>query len=104
MLEVTEAAVKEFKRLIAESGAEGSGVRIFEAGGGCCGPQYGLDISEKGEAGDILFNKDGLNVYLDAAASAGLAEATLDHAGEGPQPGFVILGLPKKACDHSCHE
>ncbi len=104
MLEVTEAAVKEFKKLIAESKAEGSGVRIFEAGGGCCGPQYGLDISEKGEEGDVTFNKDGLDVYLDAAASAGLAGATLDYIAEGAQAGFVILGLPKKSCDHSCHE
>jgi iron-sulfur cluster assembly protein len=98
MLDVTESALKEFKKLIADSHADGSRIRIFASGGGCCGPSYGLDVSEKGETGDKLLNKDGLDIYIDPAASDGLDAATIDYIENGPHKGFVIQGLPKSSC------
>lgn len=34
MLRVTDSAIKEFKRILVDSNAEGYGIRIFRAGGG----------------------------------------------------------------------
>ncbi len=93
MLDVTDAAVKEFKRFIGEANADGAGIRIFASGGGCCGPAYGLDISEKGNAGDDVVEKDGLKVYIDPTISESLANATIDYIEDGPRRGFTILGL-----------
>ncbi len=98
MLEVTDSAVQQFKKLISDSNADGSGMRVFASGGGCCGPTYGLDISEKGEESDTMIEKDGLKIFIDTAASEGLAAATIDYTDQGPDKGFKILGLPKSEC------
>jgi len=78
MLGITDSAAKEFKRLIAESKAEGSGIRVFNSGGGCCGPSLGLDISEKGNDGDVTIEKDNLKIFIDPVISADIENATID--------------------------
>ncbi|MGV7928017.1 MAG: HesB/IscA family protein [Spirochaetota bacterium] len=98
MLGVTDAAVKEFKNLISESGANGAGIRVFATGGGCCGPSYGLDISEKGNEGDKIVEKDGLKIFVDPAVSDALDGASLDYINDGPRKGFTILGLQQSGC------
>jgi len=98
MLDVTDRAIKEFKKIIAESNANGSGIRVFASGGGCCGPSFGLDISEKGNEGDKLVEKDGLKIYIDPTVSDILADATIDYIDYGPRKGFTILGLQQSGC------
>lgn len=98
MLGVTDSAVKQFKKFIADSKADGSGIRIFASGGGCCGPSYGLDISEKGKKGDKVLETNGLKIFIDPAASGGLNTATIDYIDKGHGKGFKIQGLPKSGC------
>lgn len=98
MLGITDLAVKEFKKIIAEANANGSGIRIFAAGGGCCGPSYGLDISENGNEGDVVLEKDGLKIFIDPTVSDILADATIDYIDNGPRKGFTILGLEQSGC------
>ena len=88
MLEITGAAVKQFKKILAESDATSSNIRIFISGGGCCA-SYGLDITEKGENGDLLIEKDNLKIYVEPAVHEALSEATLDY-----KNGFKIKGMP----------
>ena len=98
MLGLTDSAVKEFKKLISDSKANGSGIRVFTSGGGCCGPSYGLDIAEKAEEGDAIIEKDGLKVFVEIKASAGLESATIDYITDGTRKGFTILGLQQSGC------
>ena len=88
MLEVTHAAVKQFQKILSESDATNSNIRIFISGGGCCA-SYGLDITENGEDGDLLIEKDNLKIYVEPAAHEALAKAALDY-----KNGFMIKGMP----------
>jgi len=88
MLEITDAAVKQFKNILSESDATNSNIRIFISGGGCCA-SYGLDVTEKGEDGDLLIEKNKLKIYVQPAAQEGLSKATLDY-----KNGFMIKGMP----------
>ncbi|MGQ9509460.1 MAG: hypothetical protein ACUVTN_08700 [Thermodesulfobacteriota bacterium] len=58
MLEITDAAVNQFQKILSEVDATNSNIRIFISGGGCCS-SYGLDITEKGEDGgsDLYLRK-----------------------------------------------
>ncbi len=98
MLDVTEAAVNEFKKFIREANADGAGIRVFAAPGGCCGPTFGLDISQNGNEGDDVVEKYDLKIYIDPAISDILSNATIDYIEDGPRKGFTILGLPKSGC------
>ncbi len=88
MLEITDAAVKQFRKILSEADAMNSNIRIFISGGGCCA-SYGLDVTEKGEDGDVLIEKDGLKIYVEPAAHEALSKATLDH-----NNGLMIKGMP----------
>jgi iron-sulfur cluster assembly accessory protein len=98
MPEITDSALQQFKKLITDSKADGSGIRVFASGGGCCGPSYGMEISETGEAGDKLLEKDGLKIFIDSVASESLDNATIDYLKQGNREGFSIQGLPKSGC------
>ena len=88
MLEVTDAAVKQFQKILSESETTNANIRIFISGGGCCS-SYGLDITEKGEDGDLLIEKDKLKIYVEPAAHETLSKATLDY-----ENGFMVKGMP----------
>lgn len=92
MFEITEAAVKQFKKLLLDSNAEGLGIRVFISGGGCCS-SYGLDVTESGETGDELIEMDGLKVFVDPTAYNELSNAKLDYLDSGEMKGFSITGL-----------
>lgn len=97
MLGLTNSAVNEFKKLLSDSNAQGSGIRVFTSGG-CCGPSYSLDIAEKADEGDTIIEKDGLKVFVESNALVGLENATIDFITDGPKKGFTILGLQQTGC------
>ncbi len=88
MLEITDSAVKQFQKILSQSDATDSNIRIFISGGGCCA-SYGLDVTEEGEDGDLLIEKNKLKIYVEPAAHEALSEATLDY-----KNGFMIKGMP----------
>jgi iron-sulfur cluster assembly accessory protein len=102
MLGVTDNAVKEFKKLLEDSKASNSGIRVFASGGSCCGPSFGMDISEKGVESDKLLEMDGLKIFIDPMAFNDLENATIDFMEEGQQKGFVIQGLASSGCSSGC--
>lgn len=92
MLEITDKAINQFKKLLTESGAINHGIRVFVSSGGCCS-SYGLDASEYGEPGDRVIEKDGLKIFIESAADNELCNATIDY-----ENGFVIKGISSSCC------
>jgi len=88
MLEITDAAVRQFKKILSEADAKDSNIRIFITEVGCC-PSYGLDNTEKGEDGDLIIEKKNLKIYVEPAAHEALSNATFDC-----KNGFMIKGVP----------
>lgn len=97
MLDITGAAVLQFKAFLAEQGSKGGGIRIF-ATQGCCGPSYGMDVAEKAEAADTVLERDGLKLFVEAAAAQALAQVTIDYVAHGPAQGFKLRGLESPGC------
>lgn len=96
-MEITEAAVQQFKKMIEDSNAKGSGIRIYTTGSGCCSPSYGLDITEKAAANDAVITKNDLKIFVDPEAYQGLSNATIDFSMAGKK-GFVIKGISSSCC------
>ena len=71
MLEVSEKALAEFKKVLAVEENKGLGIKIkahVSAGSCCsCGPSqsYEMDLVESGEPGDDLTEKEGVKFYSD---------------------------------------
>lgn len=97
MLDITPAALSQFKTFLAENQAEGSGIRIF-ATKGCCGPAYGMDIAEQAAVGDQVIERDGLRIFVEPAAGSALAQVVIDYVPNGPAKGFKLWGLASGCC------
>jgi iron-sulfur cluster assembly accessory protein len=95
---ITEKAAEKAKLVLADEGKAEWGLRVYNAGGGCCGPSFGLDIDEKASAEDQVFEKDGLKVFVDNGCAASLEEMSLDYYDDGERAGFILSGGPAPSC------
>lgn len=96
MVTLTNSAIEKLKGILVENQASTYGVRIFVAGGGCCGaPSLAMDIAEDPFPDDTALEMDGLRLFLDKEANIVLSEATIDYSQE---QGFIISGMPKSDC------
>ena len=97
MLNLTAAAQMRMKEMIGEKELNRLGIRILAQAGGCCGPSFVLDYSEKGEPGDVPLVLEGLMLFVQPSAWDALASANIDYA-DYPREGFVITGLGFSSC------
>jgi iron-sulfur cluster assembly protein len=101
-LKVTESAVKEFKRALAETDGTESVVRVSVQGGGCSGFMYGLGFvpeSDINPEGDIVEEFDGLKVVVDKKSLMFLDGATIEWVDDLSQRGFKFVNPnAKKSC------
>lgn len=86
----TESAAHKVKGLIEEEGNPGLMLRVFVAGGGCSGFQYGFTFDEQVQDGDTEVDSAGVKLLIDPMSFQYLQGAEIDYTEslEGAQ--FVI--------------
>src|SRR5512143_898723 len=96
MLEVSEKALAEFKKVLAVEENKGLGIKIkahVSAGSCCsCGPSqsYEMDLVESGEKGDDLLEKEGVKFYSDPDTTSLMNGFVVDFLEEH---GFIVRDL-----------
>jgi len=98
------SAVNKFRALLAERNLPDHALRVFVAGGGCSGMQYGMALEREGGEFDHVFEQGGVRVLVDATSMMYLAGATIDYVDNLMGGGFRIEN-PKAVstcgCGHS---
>ena len=89
-LKITEAAIKEFKKAMSDSGDNASLVRVSVQGGGCSGYQYGFTFDENQADDDYLIEQEGVKVLVDAASMTYLTGAEIDYKKDLTSAQFII--------------
>jgi iron-sulfur cluster assembly accessory protein len=89
-LQVTPAAVDTIRNLLTQREIPSYHLRVFVAGGGCSGLQYGMAFEEKGDASDTLIEVDGVKLLLDPTSLGYLYGATIDFVDSLMGGGFRI--------------
>ncbi|MCH2186672.1 iron-sulfur cluster assembly accessory protein [Myxococcota bacterium] len=87
VIELTESAQEEVRRLLAAEGMPG--LRLGIKGGGCSGLSYLLEFTEERE-GDTVVDFEGFKVFLDRKSTIYLRGVTLDHQSGLDGRGFVF--------------
>ncbi|KAF0179169.1 MAG: HesB/YadR/YfhF family protein [Nitrospirae bacterium] len=98
MFTISEKAAAKAREVLAEEGKAGWGLRVFGSGGGCCGPSFGLDLEEKAQANDTVFEQNGLQVFVDNDTVEKLNSMQLDYFQDEEQEGFVLTGGEAPSC------
>jgi iron-sulfur cluster assembly protein len=101
MIEITDKAVKEIRRLMENDPASTtSHLRVMVVGGGCSGMSYKLGF-ENGEvpANDKTFSRDGVTVAVDSKSFLFLSGTTLDFSDGLNGTGFTFTNPnAKRTC------
>ncbi|RMH48268.1 MAG: iron-sulfur cluster insertion protein ErpA [Alphaproteobacteria bacterium] len=85
---VTDRAYARLAEILAETG-EDKALRIAVEGGGCSGFQYDIRLDDPAED-DLVLERDGLRVVIDAVSLPFLQDATIDYTEELIGARFVI--------------
>ena len=88
---LTERAASELKTLIQENDKANAALRVWVAGGGCSGLQYGMALDDADpEEGDVVLNDQGVKIYIDGMSLKYMTGSVVDYVDDSMGGGFKI--------------
>ena len=87
---LTPSAVETVRNLLVQKNVEGYGLRVFVAGGGCSGMQYGMALEAEARPYDHIIEQDGVKVFVDPTSMMYLSNASIDYEDSIMGGGFKI--------------
>jgi iron-sulfur cluster assembly accessory protein len=90
LVTLTESAAEKLRTLMAEKNLTEHGLRVFVAGGGCGGLQYGMTFDSNPRDVDLVFEQYGLRVIVDPRSVEYIAGANIDYVDSLMGGGFQI--------------
>lgn len=90
--QLTERASEQVRQFIQQEQVpmESAGLRVAVLPGGCSGFKYGLNIEEQPLDDDIVLEKSGLRIFVDAFSAQYLQGVTLDYVSGIQGSGFTF--------------
>jgi len=109
---VTETVVPTFtlsttasdaiKNILAERKLDGYALRVYVAGGGCCGVNFGMALDNNFRDVDTTFEIDGVNVVVDEVSIDYLRGAHIDFVNDPVRgAGFAVDSPNAKGHEHA---
>lgn len=89
-IELSEKAAARIRQMMSERGTPGGGLRLGVQGGGCSGLSYVVDWAEAPGGRDLVFERDGGRLLVDARAAKFLDGTVVDFQSSLMQSGFVF--------------
>ncbi len=88
---ITPTAVNAVREILAERKLEGYGLRVYVAGGGCCGVQFGMALDNNIHQNDMTFESEGVKVLVDDQSINYLRGAKIDFVNDPTRgAGFLV--------------
>jgi iron-sulfur cluster assembly protein len=90
MISLTDQARSQLQTLMTQQGLSDLGLRVFVSPGGCSGFQYGMRFEDTVLDGDLVEQRDGIQLYVDEFSAQYLEGAEIDYIDELMGGGFTI--------------
>jgi iron-sulfur cluster assembly protein len=87
---LTDTAVTMINGLLMQKNVPTHGLRVFVAGGGCSGMQYGMALEAEPRPYDHVIEQGGIRVFVDPTSMMYLNNATIDYEDSLMGGGFKI--------------
>lgn len=103
VIRMTVTAAEKVRELLAQENDPSLGLRIFVAGGGCSGLQYGMTLDEQQE-GDTIIPQEGFNVLVDEMSVGYIDGSEVDYVDSLMGAGFTVNNpnaVSSCGCGHS---
>jgi iron-sulfur cluster assembly protein len=89
-ISLTDSAANAVNELLQKRELDGYALRVYIAGGGCSGYQYGMTLEGNIRQEDLVFEQHGVQVVVDEVSINYLRGATIDYVDEIMGSGFKI--------------
>lgn len=100
-LDFSGSAASKVSELILEEGNPALKLRIYVSGGGCSGFQYNFAFDEAANEDDIVIEKDGVALLVDAMSYQYLEGASVDYR-EGLEGSRFVITNPNASSTCGC--
>jgi iron-sulfur cluster assembly accessory protein len=101
VLTLSTAAADAVKGILKERNLEGYALRVYVAGGGCCGVNFGMALDNNIRDIDTTFEMDGVSVVVDEVSIEYLHGASIDFVNDPERgAGFAVNSPNAKSHDH----
>jgi len=86
----TDNAVRKVQSLLEDEDNDNLNLRVFITGGGCSGFQYGFTFDDQVNDDDMVVEKEGVKLLIDAMSFQYLVGAEIDFSDDVKGAQFVI--------------
>lgn len=103
VISVTPVAAGKVRELITQENDPTLGLRIFVAGGGCSGLQYGMTLDEEQE-GDTSISMGDFKIFIDEMSIQYISGSEVDYVDSLMGAGFTVNNpnaVSTCGCGHS---
>ena len=103
VITMTPTAVEKVQELLTQENDPSLGLRIFVAGGGCSGLQYGMTLDEEQE-GDTVLPQGQFRVFVDEMSLEYIKGSQVDYVDSLMGAGFTVNNpnaVSSCGCGHS---
>ena len=103
VITITPAAAEKVHELLTQENDPSLALRIFVAGGGCSGLQYGMTLDEEQE-GDTIISQGGFKVLVDEMSLGYIDGSQVDYVDSLMGAGFTVNNpnaVSSCGCGHS---
>ncbi|HXF85153.1 MAG TPA: iron-sulfur cluster assembly accessory protein [Anaerolineales bacterium] len=100
-ISLTAAASEAIKNIIAERKLEGYALRVYVAGGGCCGVNFGMALDNNIREADTTFDVNGVKVVVDEVSIDYLRGAKIDYVNDPVRGAGFAVESPLSSHEHS---
>jgi iron-sulfur cluster assembly accessory protein len=103
IVSMTPVAAEKVRELLKQENDPGLGLRIFVAGGGCSGLQYGMTLDEEQE-GDTVIEQGDFRVFVDDMSLSYINGSEVDYVDSLMGAGFTVNNpnaVSSCGCGHS---
>ena len=102
MITVSDTAASKAKAVLEQRGRTDGALRIFVAGGGCSGPQFGMALADTPDADDTEFQFGGVRFLVDSQSAPFLDGAQVDYVDDVIRSGFTIVNPNAQSSGGGC--
>jgi iron-sulfur cluster assembly accessory protein len=100
-ISLSVAASDAVKNILAERNLEGYALRVYVAGGGCCGVNFGMALDNNFRDVDTTFEANGVKVVVDEVSIDYLRGANIDFVNDPVRgAGFAVDSPNVKSHEH----
>ncbi len=94
---LTPTASKAVSDILSERKLEGYALRVYVAGGGCCGVNFGMALDNHIRDTDFKYESEGVQVVVDEASIDYLRGAKIDFVHDPERGAGFVVDSPSAA-------